>query len=467
MKWESFVCRSIVRGFPTMNRGLLTTALLLTLSAYVNAQGSDWPKFLGPLGTSVSTEKGIITPWPKEGPKILWHKEVGPGYAMPVISKGKLYHFDRKAKRIDDREENKLVRLMCMDAKTGKEHWSYEYQSIYKDHFGYNSGPRCSPLVDGDFVYIYGVEGELHCVRADTGKFVWSINVNKEFNVVQNFFGVGSTPVIEGDLLICQVGGSPDGSTTRDLFNQTLKGNGCGVVAFNKHTGKVAYKISDELASYASPVLATINSRRYCFVFARGGLLAFDPANGKIDFHLPWRDENVESVNAANPVVVGDKVFISETYGVGAALLKIKPGGYDVLWKDANKFKKSMMNHWATSIYHDGYLYGCSGRNTDNADLRCIELETGKVIWTEKRLTRTSLLMIDGHFICLAEDGKMRLLKVTPKMYDEVSLVELKDAKTKEQLLEYPCWAAPIVSHGLLYVRGEERIVCLELIPKK
>ncbi len=311
--------------------------------------------------------------------------------------------------------------------------------------------------MDGDFVYTHGVEGMLHCFRADTGEFVWGCDTVKEFKVIQNFFGVGSTPVIEGDLLIVQVGGSPEEG----------KPNGTGVVAFNKRTGKIAYKIGDELASYSSPVLATINNRRYCFVFARGGLLAFDPANGKIDFHYPWRSEDEQSVNASNPVVVGDKVFISETYGPGSALLKIKPGGAKPIWRDIAKFKKSMQCHWMTPIYHDGYLYGSSGRNTANAELRCIDFETGKIQWTEQGLTRCSLLMIDGHFICLAEDGVLRLLKVNPKKYDLVSEIELIDPKTKRALLEYPCWAAPIVSHGLLYVRGEERLVCLELIPKK
>jgi outer membrane protein assembly factor BamB len=431
---------------------------LLCLPGLARAQSSDWPKFLGPLGTGVSTEKGIVAPWPKDGLKIRWHKEVGTGYGMPTISKGKLYHFDRNGKN---------ARLTCMDAKTGAALWAHEYPSIYKDQFGYNNGPRCSPLIDGDLVYLYGVEGQLHCVRADTGKPVWNVNVNKEFNVVQNFFGVGSTPVIERNLLIAQVGGSPEGSLQRNLFDQSLKGNGCGVVAFDKLTAKVAYKISDELASYSSPVLATINGRRWCFLFARDGLLAFDPATGKIDFHFPWRSPDVESVNASNPLVIGDKVFISETYGPGGALLKVKPGGYDVLWKETNKFKKSMQCHWMTPIYHEGYLYGSSGRHTNNAALRCIELDTGNVMWSEKGLTRTSLLMIDGHFICLGEDGVLRLLKVNPRKYEEVSSTELKDPKTKQPLLEYPCWAAPIVSHGLLYVRGEERLVCLELMAKK
>jgi outer membrane protein assembly factor BamB len=452
----------------------LTAALacMIALPSLAAAQGSDWPKFLGPDGTSVSTEKGIITPWPKDGLKILWHKEVGPGYGMPTISKGKLYHFDRKPKNIGDDEDSKQVRLTCMDARTGKEIWVSEYPSVYKDRYRYSSGPRCSPIVDGDLVYTYGVEGMLHCFRADTGAVVWRFDASKEFNVIQNFFGVGSTPVIEGDFLISQVGGSPKGSTARELFDQTLKPNDTGIVAFNKRTGKVAYKIGAELASYASPVLATINNRRYCFLFARGGLLAFDPGNGKIDFHYPWRADDVESVNASNPVVVGDKVFISETYGPGSALLKLKPGGVDPIWRDIARFKKSMQCHWMTPIYHDGYLYGSSGRHKENAELRCINFETGKIQWSVKEvadrgLTRCSLLMIDGHFICLGEDGVLRLLKVNPKKYDEVSALELLDPKTQRPLLKEPCWAAPIVSHGLLYVRGDERLVCLELIPKK
>jgi outer membrane protein assembly factor BamB len=124
-----------------------------------------------------------------------------------------------------------------------------------------------------------------------------------------------------------------------------------------------------------------------------------------------------------------------------------------------------------TPIFHDGYLYGCSGRHTPGAKLRCVELATGKVMWTEPGLTRSSLLMVDGHFVCLGEDGTLRLLKVNPKKYDEVSKVVLRDPKETAEdapsLLKYPCWAAPVLSHGLLYLRGEGRLVCLELIPEK
>jgi hypothetical protein len=225
----------------------------------------------------------------------------------------------------------------------------------------------------------------------------------------------------------------------------------------------VKYQITNELASYSSPVLATIHGRRWCFVFARGGLIGFEPASGKVDFQFPWRAEDLESVNAANPVVVDDLVFISETYGPGSAVLRVRPGGCDVVWSDANKRnrEKSMQCHWATPIHCDGYLYGCSGRHPHNAELRCIELATGKVMWSQPRLNRTSLLKVDGHFVCLTEEGQMLLLKINPHKFEPVSV------GNTEELLSYPSWSAPMVAHGLLYVRDERRVVCWEIIPAK
>jgi outer membrane protein assembly factor BamB len=416
--------------------------------------GSDWPAFLGPQGDGTSTEKGV-TAWPEEGPKIVWSKKVGTGYGMPAVSRGRLFQFDRHTDH---------ARLTCMKAETGDELWKFEYETHYKDHYGYDGGPRCCPVVDDDRVYFYGADGLLGCVRVADGKLVWKVDTRAEFGVVQNFFGVGAAPVIEGDLLIAQVGGSPPDSGDYPSLDQ--KGNGSGVVAFDKLTGKVKWKGTDELASYAAPVLATIDKRRWCFVFARGGLVGLDPATGKVDFHYPWRAKDLESVNAANPVVVGDRVFISETYGPGSSLLKVKPGGYEVLWDDAKKGRdKSMQCHWSTPIHHDGYLYGCSGRHTRNAELRCIELATGKEMWSEPNLTRCSLLLVDGHFVCLTEPGDLLLLKVNPKKFDVVSVVNPKSKLAG--LLEYPCWAAPILAHGLMYVRGKDQLVCLELIPEK
>jgi outer membrane protein assembly factor BamB len=380
---------------------------------------------------------------------------------MPSISKGRLYQFDRH----DDR-----ATLSCLRSETGEFLWKFEYPTDYEDYFGYNNGPRCCPVIDGDRVYIYGAEGMLHCLRAVDGQLLWKVETRSEFGVVQNFFGVGSTPVVEGDLLLVQVGGSPPGSGRFPFQGQ--KGNGTGVVAFDKLTGKVRYQATNELASYAVPVLATINGRRWCFVFARGGLVGLEPATGKVDFRFRWRAKPLESVNASDPVVAGDLVFISECYGPGSALLRVKPGGYDVVWDDAERRNKSLQCHWNTPIYHDGYLYACSGRHTQNAELRCIELATGKVMWSQPDFTRTSLLMVDGHFLCLAEDGLLLLLKVNPHKYEEVSRWNLwhPDGKTEsisESLLKPPCWAAPVLSHGLLYIRGHDKLLCLDLIPAR
>lgn len=415
--------------------------------------GTDWPWFLGPTGNSVSAEKGIVAPWPAEGLRVVWHKQVGTGYGMPSISKGKLYQFDRHGNQ---------SRLTCMKSTTGEFLWKFECPTDYHDMYGYNNGPRCCPVIDDNRVYTFSAEGILHCVRAADGKQVWKVDTRAAFGVIQNFFGVGSTPVVEGDLLIVQVGGSPNGS--EDVPFEALKGNGTGIVAFDKLTGKVKYHITNELAGYAGPALATIGERRWCFVFGRSGLTGFDPAHGKVDFHYPWRARVHDCVNASNPVVIGDKVFISETYGPGSSLLRVKPGGYELIWDDADKSRdKSMQCHWNTAIHHDGYLYGSSGRHSNIAELRCIELNTGKVMWRQPGLSLCSLLMVDGHFICLSELGDLRLLKVNPHKYEEVSHLMARD-KNGLPLLEYPCWAAPILSHGLMYLRGKDRLVCLELI---
>jgi outer membrane protein assembly factor BamB len=307
----------------------------------------------------------------------------------------------------------------------------------------------------------------LHCVRAEDGKLVWKVDTAKRFGVVQNYFGVGSTPVVEGNLLVVMVGGSPPESQDAGRFDLgRVLSNGTAVVAFDKRSGEVKYAVGDELASYATPQFATIDGRRWCFVFARGGLIGMNPLTGTIDFHYPWRSRLRDSVNASTPVVVGNEVFISETYGPGSTLLRVKPGGYDVVWLDPPGRDKAMQTHWNTPIYHDGYLYGSSGRHTGNAELRCMEWKTGKVMWSKPGLTRASLLYVDGHFVCLGEDGVLRLIKATEKAYVQIAEAVLREKPDGPELIKPPAWAAPILSNGLLYVRGDDRVVCLRLIPE-
>ncbi|MYE90242.1 PQQ-binding-like beta-propeller repeat protein [Candidatus Poribacteria bacterium] len=418
--------------------------------------GSDWDRFLGPTGDSKSFETDLLTSWSSEGPPVVWEKEIGTSYGAPTVSQGRLFMFDR---------HSGLARLTCMKSETGDELWRFEYPTDYEDLYGYNNGPRTCPVVDGNRVYIFGPEGMLHCVVVSDGKLLWSVDATAKFHIVQNFFGVGSAPVVEGELLIVQIGGSPPGRARTLLDTRDpIQGDGSGIVAFNKLTGEVVYQITDELASYTTPTLATINGRRWCFTFARGGLVGFEPRTGTVDFHYPWRAKKFESVNASNPVVVDDLVFISETYGLGSSLLKVRPGGYDVVWKDFERRRnKAMQLHWNTAIHHEGYLYGYSGRHSTGCELRCIELRTGKAVWSHRVDERGSLLYADGHFVSLGEFGTLMLIRPTPEKFDLVSKVELIDEHGDERI-RYPAWAAPVLSNGFLYLRGKDRLVCLDLM---
>jgi len=438
--------------------GLVAVVLALAIAAPTQAQnldarsrrvGSDWPGFLGPQRNGKSPERPILKRWPPGGLQARWSKQVGEGYSMPAVSRGRLFHFDRHGDR---------ARLTCMKSESGTELWRSEYSTDYEDYYDFSSGPRASPLVDGDRVYVFGVEGVLRCHRVADGRLLWSVDTAKEFGVVQNFFGVGSTPIVEGDLLIVQVGGSPPDSLR--IHSGKVRGNGSGIVAFDKYTGQVRYRITDELASYSSPTVVNIGDRRWGFVFARGGLVAFDPISGQVDFFYPWRARKLESVNASNPVIVDDKVLISESYGRGSSLLRVRPDGYDVIWKDPPGPGKSLQTHWSTPVFHDGYVYACSGSGGGDAELRALDFATGEVMWSQPGLGRTTLLYADGHLIVLTEHGRLLLVKATPQRYDLV-------AHTPEPVVEYPAWSPPILSHGLLYVHGKNRLVSMRIIPER
>jgi outer membrane protein assembly factor BamB len=445
--------RLVCRSTPLF---LCLAGLLISPKSTDALDGVDWPRFLGPTGDGKSPETGILTDWGECGPPVVWHRELGASYGIGSVWQGRFFQFDRY-------EDQACLR--CLDRRTGEPLWKFEYPTDYEDLVGYNNGPRCSPVIDDGLVYLFGAEGMLYCVRAEDGSPVWNVDTAERFGVVQNFFGVGSTPVVEGHLLIVMVGGSPPDCQDLGRFSlDRAVGNGTAIVAFDKRTGAVKYAIGDELASYATPQPATIGGRRWCFAFARGGLVGFDPLRGRVDFHYPWRARLRDSVNAATPVVVGNEVFISEAYGPGSSLLRVKPGGYEVVWSDPPGRNKAMQTHWSTPIYHKGYLYGSSGRYSGEAELRCIEWNTGKVTWSQPGLRLASLVYVDGHFVCLNEKGVLRLIQATPREYVQMAQSIVRETPDGPPLITPPAWAAPILSHGLLYVRGDDRLVCLRLI---
>jgi outer membrane protein assembly factor BamB len=377
-------------------------------------------------------------------------------------------------------------RLRCLQSESGEPLWDYRYKTDFEDMLGYNNGPRCTPVVDDDRVYIYGAEGQLHCVNVIDGSKRWQRDISDEFDVVQNFFGVGSTPLVFGDLLLVMAGGSPPESHKVPPGQlDRVTPDGSALVAIHKHTGQTVYKTGDDLASYASLQLATIDARPTGFMFARSGLWTFEPRAGSMELFVPWRAKKLESVNASTPVIVNREVFITESYEPGGAVFKVGDDKFEAVWQDQPSSRdQSFAAHWMTPIFHAGHLYGCSGQRPREANLRCIEWATGKVRWTKEGTGRISLLYVDGHFLTLSETGEMKIIVADPDAYREVCDLELafehRDGGKEDgeggagdggageggagARLDYPAWAAPGLARGLLYVRGESHLICAELM---
>ncbi len=401
----------------------------------------DWPCFLGPTHNAISSETKLAKSFPKDGPTLVWESAKGTGYSAPAIAGERLVLFHR----VEDEEV-----VQCLQAETGKQFWKFSYASAYRDRYGYCSGPRCAPVIDGDRVYIFGAEGKLHCLKLTTGQVIWRRDILAEFHLKQNFFGVGATPLVDGDLLILNIGAP----------------NGPCVAGLDKLTGKMIWGAGEKWGpSYASPIPATIHGKHRVFVFAggesrppTGGLLCLDPANGHVDFQYAFRSTRHDSVNASCPLVVGNQVFISECYGSGGSLLDIAEDfSAKEVWNS-----NDLGTHFMTAIHKDAYLYGVDGHGPLDAPLVCVELKTGKTMWraepewieTVKNAAgdrkhklspaRSSLLMVDGRCLCLGEYGHLAWLNLNPEGYKEVERTWLFAAEET--------WTMPVLSRGLLYV---------------
>ena len=424
------------------------------------ARGEDWPSFLGLRGDGTSEETGIEPGLWAPHPPVVWTVDLGVSYGGPAISEGRLFQFDRFGS-----EE----RVRCLDAESGRLIWQWGAPVDYEDMYGYNNGPRCAPIVDGNRVFTYGVAGRLSCLNATNGQLEWTKDLVEEYGVTQNFFGVASSPFVYEDLLLVMVGGSPAGERPPAHRLDLAKPSGSAIVAFDKTSGAEVYRIGDDLASYSSVTVRNLAGKPTGLAFLRSGLLAWSPRTGKPLFEFPWRASILESVNAAMPVTAGNRVWISETYEIGSVLLEVNEQ-FDpqVIWQDSGSRRdQAFRAHWSTPVLVDGYLYGCSGRNQPDSDFRCVDFDTGKVQWFDRRHERSSLLSIDGYLIVLGEYGRLELIRPNPTQLDVVEEADLHaqvDPRDERPLLEYPCWAAPVVSHGLLYVRGKDKLVCMQLI---
>ncbi len=435
-------------------------------------QGEDWPEFLGLEADSISTETGLLEKWPAEGPNVLWKMRVGSGYAAPSIVGNQMILFHRQG--------NEDV-VESFTADTGEWMWRQVFPTDFRDPYGYSNGPRCSPLVTKDKIYTFGSNGRLSCLNLENGHVLWTRDTNEEFDIPPAFFGVGSTPVLEGNLLIVMIGAQPNS----------------GVVAFNAHNGEVVWenvgsdawdmkgkpgKNDPKLASYSSLVVREIHGKRHLLALMRPGLVSLDPQTGEINFSYFFRSRLRDSVNAAMPVVVDDKIFLSAAYGVGSVLLRVSEDGKSVeeVWKSQDV----MRTHWTTAIYKDGHLYGFSGRNEFPSSLRCIDLATGKLNWETVEDSsaaivspqdgsssvepqwygRGSAVLAEDKLIVLGERGTLAMVPADPEKFEEICRVKYPEMK-------YPSWTGPVLSRKRLYIRcedkdashGEYYLLCLDL----
>jgi outer membrane protein assembly factor BamB len=432
----------------------LPLLLAFASDAAAAERGHDWPRLLGAEGNGHSPETGLALDWSEDGPPLLWHAEVGLGFAAPVVADGRAFVFDRTGDE---------ARLRALDAATGELLWDVRYPTDYVDYYQYSPGPRAAPLVSQGRVFAFGVEGRLRCHRVSDGEVLWEIDTSERFGVVKNFFGVGSAPVAYGELLIAPIGGSAPGSPA--IQTGEVKGNGSGLVAFDARTGELRWQASDELASYSSPVIAAIGGRDLGFAFLRGGLVVFEPATGAVELEFPWRSKKLESVNAANPVIAGNRVLLGESYGPGGVLLRLGEGEPRVVWQDPPRQRdQSLRPHFMTPIVVDGVIYASSGPGSGDAELRALDLESGRILWSEPDLGRTTLIHADGHLLALTEYG--RLLAIRPnreRLEIEADATPQLSGQPGTPLLDSPAWAPPALAHGRLYLRGESRIACFDL----
>ncbi len=449
----------------------------------VSRTGTDWAQFLGPTHDGISTETNLLDMWPVDGPPVVWEKEVGAGYSAPSVMGNRLVLHHRVA-------DEEIVE--CLEANTGKSLWKYAYSSDFRDPYGYNNGPRCSPTLTDSYCYTLGAKGKLLCLTLVDGELVWERDLLKEFTIPDGFFGVGATPILEGGKLIVLVGGQPNS----------------GVVAFNSENGEKLWEAvgqatwdgadtgwdaepkyewtgEEMVVSYSSPLATTIHGKRHLLCLMRQGLVSLDPETGQERFHHWFMSRTYDSVNAARPVVVDDTILLSAAYRVGSTLLKVKEDGttYDVAWSDA----RNLLTHWSTSIHLDGCYFGFTGRHENEGALRCIDAKSGDVKWeaigwermddlartatgeifdkkTGKEIPwplygRGSCIMADGKFIVLGERGTLALVKATTTSWQEIS-------RCAGPKMKYPSWTAPILSRGYLYLRCEDALVCLDLSKK-
>ena len=403
-------------------RLIVTTCLLASASL----SASDWPQILGPTRNGIYSGPEIVASFPRSGPPSLWTRAVGAGFAGPAVVGDRLVLFHR----VNNRET-----VEAMDANTGKTIWTFDYPTAYRDDFGFDEGPRAVPVIAGGRVFTHGADGLLHGIDFASGKMLWSVDTRKVFDAPKGYFGVASSPVVDGNRVLVNVGGKSG-----------------GIVAFDAATGKTSWTATSDEPSYSAPIVADINGQHTGVFFTRTGLVAVDPASGKVLYQHRWRARMAASVNAATPIVSGSQIFLSSSYGTGAVLLQVANNSVKPIWSG----DESMSNHYSTSVLKDGYLYGFDGRQEFGQTLRCVELATGKVMWNVDGFGAGTLVIAGDTLVITRESGELALAPASPKAFR---------FNARAQVTKGIVRAYPALSNGRYYVRNEHQLSAFDLRP--
>jgi len=397
---------------------------VVTLSA--QSAPTDWPQWRGLDRNGISRETGLLREWPRSGPTLTWSApQLGAGYGSVAVAGARVFVQGMK---------NRQSVVTSLDRAAGKAAWSVALGSAQENDRG--SGPRSTPTVDGDRVYVLTETGDLVCLLVADGKVVWRRNILREFNGRNISWLISESPLIDGDRIIVSPGG-----------------RNAGMVALDKMTGTtvwVSKELSDE-AGYASPVVADVQGVRTILTLTGNAGIGVRATDGKV----MWRYGNVanNTANITTPIYSNGKVFFTSAYGTGGVLLGLRATGQDVSAQEIY-FTRNMQNHHGGVVLVDGYLYGFN-----NSILTCLEFETGKVMWRDRSVGKGSVAYADGRLYVLSEDNVVGLVEASPTGYRETGRFSIADQG-------WPSWAHPAISGGRLYLRNQNVLASYELRAK-
>jgi outer membrane protein assembly factor BamB len=438
-------------------------ALILTSLPANSSRADDWPQWLGPQRDGVWRETGILEKFPPGGPRVLWRQPIGGGYAGPAVADGKVYVNDRQLAPGEKDPDNPFKktnsagkeRLLCFNAADGKKLWEHSYDCTYQ--MSYPAGPRATPAVADGKVYSVGAMGDLICLDA-AGKLIWSKSYRKDYGARIPIWGFAGHPLIDGDKLICLVGGKDS-----------------AVVAFDRNTGTERWKalpLAQGDPGYCPPVIYTVAGRRQLIIWHPESVNGLDPETGKVLWTYEWAIK--ANLSIPMPRLVGNQLFLTAFYD-GAVLLDLsgdKPGVKEV-WRIKGRSEqpgdtRSLNSIMPTPFIRDGYVYGvCS-----YGELRCLQLDDGKRVWGDRQATgytepvrwANAFLVPQGdRFFLFNERGDLIIARLTPKGYEEIDRTHVIDPTNPLDPKRKVVWTHPAFAGKTMFVRNDREIVAVSL----